>query len=196
MRSVARTIPVRIRFGLLFIIPHVRRALRARCIDGIARAGKRARAGSTHVRHVRVSGMKAAGQGRWVVRDKRRLLLAVMANLAGGAHISFEGNLRNLRLRELPGASEEETAALKRNTTWPKQDFVVLAIEGSAADSIMAALGGVVPRSILHIQIEKNGILEFGAYDQFDLEGIFLGATLKGSFVESLISDGVIEHAV
>ena len=53
---------------------------------------------------------------RWFVRDKRRLLLAMMDELAGGAHISFEGNLRALRFSSMPGVSYEETVALKRNT--------------------------------------------------------------------------------
>ena len=47
----------------------------------------------------------------------------MMEELAGGAHVSFEGDLRGLRLLSIPGASEEPTAALKRNTLWPKQDF-------------------------------------------------------------------------
>ena len=60
----------------------------------------------------------------WLVRDKRRLLLVMMEKLAGGAHISFEGDLSALRLSDIPGASQEETGALKRNTLWPKQDFI------------------------------------------------------------------------
>ena len=57
----------------------------------------------------------------WKVLDKRRLLLAMMKELAGGAHVSFEGDLRGLTLLSIPGASEEPTTALKRNTLQPKQ---------------------------------------------------------------------------
>lgn len=75
------------------------------------------------------------------------------------------------------------------------QDFVALALEPSHTERILRAMGGIVPRSILHIQIEKNGILEFGAYDQFNPGCIFFGTALDDGFIGSLISDGVIEHA-
>ena len=65
----------------------------------------------------------------WKVQDKRRLLLAMMEELAGDAHISFEGDFRGLPLLSTLGASQEETRALKRATVWPKQDFVVLPLE-------------------------------------------------------------------
>jgi len=118
-----------------------------------------------------------------------------MEKLAGDAHISFEGNLRNLGILTLPGSSREETFVLKRNTTWPKQDFVVLSLEPSDEQRIVAALRGVIPGNILHIQVEKNGVLQFVAYDRFDPECIFFGTQLDSSFLDSLISDGVIGHA-
>ena len=65
----------------------------------------------------------------WFVRDRYRFLLAVMKVLAGEAHISFEGDLHGFGLYNLPGASSDETSVLKRNTLWPKQDFVVLPLE-------------------------------------------------------------------
>jgi hypothetical protein len=67
----------------------------------------------------------------WLVRDKRRFLLAMMEKLAGGAYISFEGDLKALRPSSTPGASQEETDALKRNTLEPKQDFIILPLEPS-----------------------------------------------------------------
>lgn len=41
----------------------------------------------------------------WKVRDKRRLLVALMKEFAGDAHISFEGDLSLLHLFRMPGAS-------------------------------------------------------------------------------------------
>ena len=93
----------------------------------------------------------------WLVRDKRRFLLAMMEKLAGGAHISFEGGLKALRLSSIPGASKDETQALKRNTIWPKQDFVVVPLESSTSQTIVSAIGGTIPNTIIHIQIEKGG---------------------------------------
>ena len=117
-----------------------------------------------------------------------------MERLAGDAHISFEGNLRNLPLINFPGAATEETSVLKRNTTAPKQDFVVLPLEPGMDDRILAAVGTSVPRSILHIQIEKAGVLQFAAYDQFDRECLFLENSLQGEFLDSLIREGILKR--
>ncbi len=130
---------------------------------------------------------------RWLVRDKRRFLLAIMEELAGNAHVSFEGDLRNLRLSSLPGASEAETASLKRNTLWPKQEFVVLPLEPSTSKTILSAIGGTVPGSIIHVQIEKDGVLEFGAYDNFHPECIYFGGGLRQEFLESMVSQGLLK---
>ena len=131
---------------------------------------------------------------RWAVRDRRRLLAAILEKVVGNAHISFEGNLRNLTLVNIPGAAQDETSVLKRNTTWPTQDFVVLPLESDTIKGILVAIGATVPRSILHIQLEKDGVLEFAAYDQFDPECIFLGPLLRGEFLDSLVSEGVLHN--
>ena len=53
------------------------------------------------------------------------------AGLVGDAHISLEGDLRGLGVMDIPGASDLETATLKRNTVRPKQDFVVVPLEAT-----------------------------------------------------------------
>ena len=128
----------------------------------------------------------------WKVLDKRRLLLAVMEELAGGAHVSFEGDLRGLTLLSISGAPEEPTAVLKRNTLWPKQDFLVVPLEPSMDQKIIAAIGGTVPGAIIHIQIEKDGQLQFGAYDNFHPQCIFFGTGVKQAFLESLVAQSIM----
>ena len=105
-----------------------------------------------------------------------------MEQLAGDAHISFEGDLSSFRLSKIPGTSEEETAALKRNTLRPVQEFVVVPLERSLIADILRAIGGAVPRKILHIQIEKHGVLEFGAYDNFSPHCLFFGPAIERVF--------------
>src|SRR5215470_5043673 len=102
----------------------------------------------------------------WKIRNKGQLLLAMMEELEGDAHVSFEGDLRTLRLSSYPDVSDEPTAALKRNTIWPEQGFIVVPLEPHSGKKIMAALGGVVPKAVIHVQIEKSGVLQFGAYDR------------------------------
>ena len=128
----------------------------------------------------------------WLVRDKRRLLLAMMEELTGEAHISFEGDLRGLRLLSTSGASQEETFALKRNTLQPKQDFVVLPLEPSMSKTIVSSIGGTIPSAIIHIQIEKNGLLQFAAYDNFHPQCIVFGTGVKPVVLESLVCQGIM----
>ncbi len=125
--------------------------------------------------------------------EKGQLLLALMEELEGNAHVSFEGNLRSLPLLSYPGASSEPTDALKRNTLWPKQDFVIAPLEPSSGKKIYAALGGVVPRTVRHVQIEKDGVLQFGAYDNFHPECIFFGSAVTSQLLESLVSNHILQ---
>ena len=129
---------------------------------------------------------------RWKVQNKSGLLLALMEKLAGDAHVSFEGNLKGLKLLSMPEASKEPTPSLKRNTLWPKQDFVIVPLEHFMGEKILAAIGGTVPHRIIHIQIEKNDRLEFGAYDNFQPECIYFGAAVEQSFLADLVSQGVL----
>lgn len=129
---------------------------------------------------------------RWKVQNKSGLLLALMEKLAGDAHVSFEGNLKGLKLLSMPDASEEPTPSLKRNTLWPKQDFVIVPLEPPMTEGILAAIGGTIPRSIIHIQIEKRGVLQFGAYDHFQPECIYFGGAVEQAFIDWLISEGIM----
>ena len=127
---------------------------------------------------------------KWKVRDKRKFLIAVMRELAGDAHLSLEGDLSVTRVLDLAEASGDETAILKRNTTWPVQDFVVLPLETDSIKTIVASIGGTVPRGIIHIQIEKCNNLELGLYDNFGTS--FFGSRLTPEFFVRLESDGVL----
>jgi hypothetical protein len=128
------------------------------------------------------------------VRDKRRFLAAALAQLAGDAQVSFEGDLSMTSLSNVPGASNDETQVLKRGTLWPKQDFVVLPLEVEMVRPIMAAVGGTVPRGLIHVQVQKEGRLQLGLYDSFDPNCMFLGPGLTPSFIATLQEAGVLTH--
>jgi hypothetical protein len=132
---------------------------------------------------------------RWKILDKRRFLIAAMEELAGDAHISFEGNLSGTRISSLSHASTEETLALKRNTLWPKQEFIVLPLQADSIKAISSAIGGTIPKAILHIQIEKNGCLEVGLYDNFTPSATFLGSKSSEQFIERLQMQGIIRQS-
>jgi hypothetical protein len=128
------------------------------------------------------------------VRDKRRFLAAALAELAGDAQVSFEGDLSSTSLSDLAGASSDETQVLKRNTLWPKQDFVVLPLEAEMVRPIMAAVGGTVPRGLIHVQVQKNGRLQLGLYDNFAPKFMFFGPGLAPSFIATLQEARVLAH--
>jgi len=130
----------------------------------------------------------------WKIRDKRRFLVAAIEELAGDAHISFEGDLRALKLADLPGASTDETASLKRNTLWPRQDFVVSPLEVGSAECILRAIGGTVPKTVPHIQVEKAGKLEMGLYDSFQPEMSYFGTAMIALFHTRLEAEGIVRE--
>jgi hypothetical protein len=127
------------------------------------------------------------------VHKRRELLLAMMKELAGDAHISFEGNLQGFGILNFPGATFEETNILKRNTIWPRQDFVVVPLEPLHVEVILNAIGGTPNRKILHIQIEKDGRLEFSAYDNFGLDLAATGGFVRPESLDALIASGVLK---
>lgn len=135
--------------------------------------------------------MESAAE-QWTVKDKNRLLRALMEALAGDAHPSFEGDLHSFRLREIAGAVDQETTVLKRNTRWPQQDFIVVPLQPATVGSVFSAIGGNVPRRILHVQIEKAGNLAFGAYDRFQAGCVFFGPTVSRDLLAELVSNGVL----
>jgi hypothetical protein len=130
----------------------------------------------------------------WKIKNKNHLLFAAMKELAGDAQISFEGELHTLGLLSFQGALIEGTNTLKRCSLSdpPDFDFVILPLETENIKAIIAAIGGSIPRSIIHIQIAKADKLEFGAYDNFHSQCMFFGSSLTGPFLDSLVSDGIL----
>lgn len=129
----------------------------------------------------------------WQVRNKPALLLALTEKLGGNAHICFEGDLHGFNLDKFPGVSDNETAVLKRNTIWPKQDFLVIPLESSMGQKFLSAMSGAVPQRIIHLQIEKDGVLQFGAYDNFYPECLFFGPAFNQEFLDSLVIRGILK---
>jgi hypothetical protein len=131
----------------------------------------------------------------WIVaRDKPGLLLAMMRALAGEAHISFEGDLSRCTFPSTLNPSAMETPALKRATSVPRGDFVVLPLTPNTIDSILEV---VLPDrrymvDIIHIQIEQGGVLQFGAYDNFHPECIVAYTGVPTEFLNQLQASGVI----
>jgi hypothetical protein len=134
-------------------------------------------------------------EGFWLIaRDKPGLLLSMMNELAGNAHISFEGDLSHCDFIKISGTSSVENGILKRNTIEPIQDFIILPLESETIPDIIKGVfpsGGITSR-IVHIQIEKNGRIEFGAYDKFHPTCILCGKAVSITLLEHLLDKGVL----
>jgi hypothetical protein len=134
-------------------------------------------------------------QPYWLVaRDKPGLLVALMRELAGDAHISFEGDLSRCRLEAIPGASSVESQILRRNTTYPRQDFVLLPLEDYSIGPILSEIlpEGRIVRHIIHVQIEKGGHLAFGAYDNFHKDCIVAYSVIPEALLAKLQNTGIL----
>ena len=111
--------------------------------------------------------------------DKPGLLVSVMRAFEGdAAHISLEGDLSSYLLGDLTQATSHETAVLKRNTISPLLDLVVAPLTKENAAIIAKAIcrkGGLSHESgLIHVQIEKDGQLVFGGYDNFHRDCVFV----------------------
>ena len=126
-------------------------------------------------------------------RDRPGLLFAMMRTFASDrSRISFEGNLSATELYRLEGASYEETAVLKRNTITPRLDFVVLPLASDRVPGIQKAIQSKVAftenRGIIHAQIEVNGVLAFGAYDNFHPETVLVYGPIDTVMLDGLVA--------
>jgi hypothetical protein len=134
------------------------------------------------------------GPGYWVdVRDKPAFFVAAMRLLAGGARVSLEGNLSGLDLVSVAGATDEESPVLPRQTLVPRQDFVVLPVEPETISAIAARTPGArLVEDIEHIQMEKNGRLEVGLYDNFDRDSSWAGEAFSVVLLDQLKEKGIL----
>ena len=131
----------------------------------------------------------------WIVaHDKPGLLIAMMRALAGNASISFEGDLSRCAFPRDLAQAHDETEALVRNTAIPRQDFIVIPLEPQTVQPILDVVlpEGRFMKDIIHIQIEKNGRLEFGSYDNFHRDCIVAFHGVSTELLEQLQQSGVI----
>jgi|HubBroStandDraft_6_1064221.scaffolds.fasta_scaffold06287_4 hypothetical protein len=130
-------------------------------------------------------------------KHKPDLLFAVMRTLAHeDARISFEGRLSHTELAKIAGASLNETDVLKRNTTWPKMDFVVLPLTPRTVPEIEKAIVSKVAfkgyAGIVHVQIEGQGRLAFVACDNFHEDCVWGSEAVPASFLDELVKNRVL----
>lgn len=129
------------------------------------------------------------------VRDKPGFLHRLMIEMAGDATMSLEGDLSRCRFTDDVVLSHDETNMLKRNTITPKQDFIVLRLRPETVAPIFKqVMAAGLKRAIIHVQIERNGVLELGAYDNFDPVCVVTGPRINIELLNELTSKNVLRN--
>ena len=131
-----------------------------------------------------------------VVKKRAEFLRRMMVELAGDARISLEGDLSRCRFPEEIVFGCDETAVLRRQASeeYPSDDdFIVLRLEADTVEpafkQIMAA---GLKEAIVHVQIERGGVLELGAYDNFHRQCVVTGPGVSAALLAELKSDGIL----
>jgi len=127
------------------------------------------------------------------VRAKPEFLRRLMIELAGNARMSVEGDLSQCRFDDDQELTRDETEILKRSTLAPRQDFVVLRLTSDDVGPIFKqVMAAGLNDAIIHVQIERDGVLELGAYDHFHPESTVTGPGVGHGLLEELKSTNVL----
>jgi hypothetical protein len=117
----------------------------------------------------------------------------MMDEFAGGGQISLEGDLSQCKFADDLVVSVEAMGLLVRNTLFPRQDFIVLRLEPETVAPIFKqVMAAGLSRAIIHVQIERAGVLQLGAYDNFDNGCVVTGPGVSAALLAELKSKNVL----
>lgn len=133
------------------------------------------------------------GRHRVDVRQPAPFLRRILRELAGNARLSLEGTLGDAPFAAEAILGREPVDVLKRNTTTPVLDFLVLRLPPELVDGIFSQISRIGLREdIVHVQVEKGGRLELTAYDNFHPECVVTGPAVPSELLAELEAAGVI----
>ena len=116
-----------------------------------------------------------------------------MFELAGNTQMSVEGDLSKCKFTADVIVTGDETPLFKRNTVAPKQDFLVLRLTPETVGPILKEIMAAgLNQAITHVQIERDGTLELGAYDNFHHGCVVTGPGVSRALLEELKSTEVL----
>jgi len=131
-------------------------------------------------------------------KDRHGLFGALARELVGNAHMSIMGRIKGLNLEDIPGAAKAETAVLRHQTLFsiPREDFIVLPVEPETVEIILARIPAECWNEfrITHVQIEKDGKLEFSGCDYFDVNSTWVGDAVSENLLAGLVSNGILNR--
>jgi hypothetical protein len=117
----------------------------------------------------------------------------ILDKFCGNSAISLEGDLSKVDFSDFAGVSKIETITLKRQTIWPTQDFVVLPLTFENVTKLKKLLQRIGIRNrVLHIQVESDGQIVLGSYDQFGKNETWISMSVGEEFVKELMHKDII----
>jgi hypothetical protein len=129
------------------------------------------------------------------VAGKLRFMCEVMGLIPNGL-MSLEGKLGKCRIDDRLIVSRKPVGKLRRDTLWPRQQFLVIRLEPASLDHILQAVAAagveLEDDGILHVYMEHNGAIEFGAHDWYS-GCVVTGPAVPASLLARLQQEGVID---
>lgn len=128
-----------------------------------------------------------------VPRKKAKLLHRMMMELAGRSMIALEGTFSASRFSQFAEAHLGTPGRPKRTCLFPRLDFIVLSLTPDDVEPVFKQiLAAGLKHAIIHIQIVREGTLQFGAYDNLDPDCVVAGTGVAVALLEQLQKDGLI----
>jgi hypothetical protein len=110
-----------------------------------------------------------------------------------GGRMSLEGDLSKCKFTDEMVTARDEVGLLKRNTLYPREDFIVLHLSpANIAPMFKELLAAGLSRAIIHVQIEHGGVLQLGAYDNFHPDCVVAGPGVSEVLLAELKSKHVL----
>jgi hypothetical protein len=107
--------------------------------------------------------------------------------------MSLEGDLSQFQIADEMVVSRDEFGILKCGTIAPKMDFIVLRLTPETVDPILKqVLAAGLNHAIIHVQIERNNVLELGAYDNFHSECVATGGGVGSALLDEMKNANVL----
>jgi hypothetical protein len=118
-----------------------------------------------------------------------------MQELADGARISLEGDLHACNFTSDLVVTFDEDGILTRNTLSPRLDFIVLRLDVATVAAIFeqVVIAGL-SEAIIHVQIERAGVLQLGAYDNFHPDCVVTGPAVQPALLSELKSKSIVRN--
>ena len=128
------------------------------------------------------------------VRKPVDFVCSALRHFQPDCYLSLEGELSRCDPALVCGASRDPSALLRRNSTWPVQDFLILPVTAESTEIICHRILPQVglKHRVIHVQLASAGRLVVAAYDNFDRECVWIDQEIGKDVIVSLVEAGTV----